>query len=109
MRMVLALGSDKWTVGPRARHLSVGRDPCADIAIGNTEASRNHGLVEFRNGGFYYTDMSLNGSYVAFDNGGETLVRRTEVALSGRGVICFGHSSEELGERLEFHVETTGH
>jgi hypothetical protein len=53
--------------------------------------------------------MSLNGSYVAFDNGGETLVRRTEVALSGRGVICFGHSSEELGERLEFRVESAGH
>ena len=109
MRMILTLGRDLWTVGPRTRHLSVGRDPEADIAIGNTEASRNHGVVEFRNGGFFYTDMSLNGSYVSFGTTGETLVRRAEVVLSGRGVICFGHSAEEIGERLEFQVEAAGH
>ena len=109
LRMILSLGTDLWTVGPRTRHLSVGRDPCADIAIGNTEASRSHGVVEFRNGGFFYTDMSLNGSYVSFGATGETLVRRAEVVLSGRGVICFGHSAEEIGERLEFQVESAGH
>jgi adenylate cyclase len=109
LRLILNLGKDLWTVGPRQRHLSVGRDPEADIAIGNTEASRNHGLVEFRNGGFFYTDMSLNGSYVTFGSTGETLVRRAEVVLSGRGVICFGHSAEEIGERLEFQVQAAGH
>ena len=108
LRMILSLGKDRWTVGPLMRHLSVGRDPCADIAIGNTEASRNHGLAEYRNGGFFYTDMSLNGSYILFGTSGETLVRRSEVALSGRGAICFGHSTAELGERLEFQVEAAG-
>ena len=109
MRLVLSMGSNQWIVGPKARHLAIGRDPCADIAIGTGEASRNHGLIEYRNGGFFYTDMSLNGSYVSFGATGETLVRRSQVLLSGRGVICFGHSSEDKGEGLAFCVDTAGH
>ncbi len=109
MRLILSLGEKLWTVGARARHLSIGRDPCADIAIGATEASRNHGIIEYRNGGFFYTDMSLNGSYVSFGDTGETLVRRSQVLLSGRGVICFGHSVEAPGEGLAFCVDTAGH
>ena len=108
-RLVLCLGTREWVVGPESRHLSVGRDPCADISIVTTEASRNHGIVEFRNGGFFYSDMSLNGSYVSFGETGETLVRRSEVILSGRGVICFGHSIETPGEQLEFRVEAVEH
>lgn len=108
-RLVLRVGTREWVVGPETRHLSVGRDPCADISIVTTEASRNHGIVEFRNGGFFYNDMSLNGSYVSFGETGETLVRRSEVVLSGRGVICFGHSVESPGEQLEFRVETVEH
>jgi len=108
-RLVLSFGGRKWTVGPRAKHLSVGRDPGADIQVGATEASRNHGVIEYRNGGFYYADMSLNGSYVTFGGTGETLVQRTQVMLSGRGVICFGHSAGGAAEKLEFCVETVEH
>lgn len=108
-RLVLSFGGRKWTVGPRVKHLSVGRDPCADIQIGATEASRNHGVIEYRNGGFYYADMSLNGSYVTFGTSGETLLQRGQVMLSGRGVICFGHSAGGAGEQLEFYVETVEH
>jgi adenylate cyclase len=108
-RLRLTLAASQWTVGPQLRHLSVGRDPGADIPIWTSDASRNHGLVEFRNGGFFYTDMSLNGSYVSFGGANEILVRRSEVLLSGRGVICFGHHADEPGERLEFQVEAAGH
>ena len=106
---MVRLGTREWTVGPQARNLSIGRDACADITIGATEASRNHGLVEFRNGGFFYTDMSLNGSYVSFGDTGETLVRRGEIILSGRGVICFGHPVDSWGEQLAFEVDSVGH
>ena len=108
-RLMVRLGSRQWVVSPQARHLSIGRDPCADISIRTTEASRNHGIIEFRNGGFFYTDMSLNGSYVSFGDTGETLVRRSEVVLSGRGVICFGHSVESPGDRLVFEVDAVEH
>ena len=108
MRLVVTLGKKQWTVGPLARSLAIGRDPCADIAIGNGEASRNHGLIEYMNGGFFYTDMSLNGSYVAFGGSGEMLVRRSQVLLSGRGTISFGHPVVE-GSGLAFCVDTIEH
>jgi adenylate cyclase len=104
-RLVLRLGLREWTVGPQARHLAIGRDPCADIVIGATQASRNHGVIEYRNGGFFYADKSLNGSFVTFGDSGESLVQRSQVSLSGQGVICFGHSASEPGERLAFHIE----
>ncbi len=104
-RLVLRLEGREWTVGPHAKSLAIGRTPCADIEVATTEASRNHGLVEYRNGGFFYTDMSLNGSFVSFGQTGETLVQRSQVLLSGQGVICFGHSAKDPGEPLAFHVE----
>ena len=104
-RLVLSIGGKTWTVGPRAKHLSIGRDPCADIPVRTNEASRNHGFIEYRNGGYFYSDMSLNGSYVTFGNTGETLVQRSQVLLSGQGVICFGHSANDSGAQLAFEVE----
>jgi class 3 adenylate cyclase len=108
-RLILKLGRREWTVGPQARHLVIGRDPACDVVVASTQASRTHGVVEFRNGGFFYTDKSLNGSYVSFGMTGETLIRRHQVLLSGRGLICFGHSSADAGDPLEFRIEPTGH
>jgi class 3 adenylate cyclase len=108
-RLVLHIGERKWIVGPQARHLTIGRDPCADIAIKSVQASRNHGFIEYRNGSFFYADKSLNGSYVSFRTTGESLVRRSQVLLSGQGVICFGYSVHETEEKLEFHIERTAH
>jgi hypothetical protein len=108
-RLVLRIGGRKWIVGPQARHLTIGRDPCADIAVKSAQASRNHGFIEYRNGSFFYTDKSLNGSYVSFRTTGESLVRRSQVLLSGQGVICFGYTAHETEEKLAFHIERTAH
>jgi class 3 adenylate cyclase len=108
-RLVLALGDRQWIAGLNAKHLSIGRDPCADVVIRASQASRNHGLIEYRNGGFFYADTSLNGSYVSFSRSGESLIRRSQILLSGQGVICFGHSVSEPGDPLRFHVESAEH
>jgi len=105
LRLVLRMGVREWTVSPQARRLAIGRDPCTDVVILATQASRNHGVIEYRNGGFFYADKSLNGSYITFGDCGESLVQRGQVSLSGHGVICFGHSESEPGERLAFHIE----
>jgi adenylate cyclase len=105
-RLVLGFRGREWKLGPRVKQVAIGRDPCADVSVHTTEASRNHGAIEIRNGGFFYSDTSLNGSYVTFGSSGEMLVQRTQVLLSGSGVICFGHPASEPGERLEFRVET---
>jgi class 3 adenylate cyclase len=111
-RLVLALGKRQWIAGPEAKHFAIGRDPCSDVLIRSPEASRNHGIIEYRNGGFFYSDKSLNGSFVSFKGASESLVRRSQILLSGQGVICFGHSVGELTENcdpLRFHVESSKH
>ncbi|MBS0336764.1 MAG: adenylate/guanylate cyclase domain-containing protein [Proteobacteria bacterium] len=108
-RLVLSLGDKEWIAGPDAKHFSIGRDPCADVAIRSSQASRNHGYIEYRNGGFFYADTSLNGSYVSFNRSGESLIRRSQILLSGQGMICFGHSECEPGEPLRFRVESAEH
>ena len=108
-RLVLKIGGRKWKVGTKTKMVAIGRNSCADIPIGNSEASRNHGLIELRNGVYFYKDTSLNGSYVSFGNEIETLVRRSEILLSGQGRICFGHCSGDAGEPLVFRIEAAGH
>lgn len=111
-RLVLALGKRQWIAGPEAKHFSIGRDPCSDVLIRSPQASRSHGIIEYRNGGFFYSDKSLNGSFVSFKGASESLVRRSQLLLSGQGVICFGHSVSELTENcdpLRFHVESARH
>jgi class 3 adenylate cyclase len=111
-RLVLRLGTRQWTLSAQVRRLTIGRDPSSDILICATQASRNHGSIEYRNGGFFYGDTSLNGSYVAFGNSGESLIQRSETLLSGQGVISFGQTlneSDDGNDRLEFKVESTEH
>jgi hypothetical protein len=108
-RLVLSVGDKQWVAGPDAKHFSIGRDPCADVVIRSSQASRSHGHIEYRNGGFFYADTSLNGSYVSFNRSGESLIRRSQILLSGQGMICFGHSSTEAGIPLRFCVESAEH
>lgn len=111
-RLVLALGKRQWIAGPDAKHFEIGRDPGSDVLIGSPQASRNHGVIEYRSGGFYYSDKSLNGTFVSFKGAGESLIRRSQILLSGQGVICFGHSVTDLSEDcdpLRFVVERTQH
>lgn len=105
-RLVLGLGERAWTVGPLTKHLSIGRDPCSDICAESAQASRNHGFIRYANGGFFYNDTSLNGSFVSFASGEENLIRRSEVLLSGQGVICFGQGMDETDVSLGFRIES---
>lgn len=108
-RLSLRLGNREWTVGAQTRHMSVGRDPSCDIVTGASQASRNHGVIVYRNGGFFYTDTSLNGSFVTFGRSGESQIRRSQILLSGSGEIRFGHTAEDEGEPLRFRIDTVAH
>ncbi len=107
--LVLRLGARTWTVSAQMRHMSIGRDPSCDIVTSSSQASRNHGVIVYRNGGFFYTDTSLNGSFVMFGRSSESQVRRSQILLSGQGEIRFGHAAEDEGEPLRFRVESQAH
>jgi class 3 adenylate cyclase len=107
--LVLSLGAREWTMGQGVNHLSIGRDPCEDIVVRSGQASRTHGMFEYRTGGIFYSDRSLNGSFISFGDTDEIFVRRGEIALIGQGTICFGHAINEPGDRLKFHLKVNQH
>jgi pSer/pThr/pTyr-binding forkhead associated (FHA) protein len=63
-------------------------------------ASRLHGRIERRADRFYYADLSTNGTYVTHEDGVETVLRRDQVLLRGRGALSFGHSASAPGAEV---------
>ena len=87
--------------------VQMGRDAGHEIVIADKMASRLHGRIERRGDRYYYADLSTNGTYVTIEGDGETVVRRDQVMLRGRGRLCFGHTAADPGaEVVTFEVET---
>ncbi len=87
--------------------VQIGRDAGNHIVIPDVMASRLHGRIERRGGKYYYVDLSTNGSYLTLGSDAETLLRRDQTMLRGRGSICCGHSAAEQGATvLRFALET---
>lgn len=82
--------------------IAFGRDKGAALVVDDTNASRNHGVIEFRSGKFMLVDHSVNGTWVTFDGNAEFVLRREECALVGRGWIAFGQSRDKATAVLEF-------
>ena len=69
----------------------LGRSHEAEYCIDDTRVSRLHARVEWQGGSFQVTDLSSNGTYVQFGDGGEVItLRRSSCTLHGRGVITLG-------------------
>ncbi|MBK7279670.1 MAG: adenylate/guanylate cyclase domain-containing protein [Burkholderiales bacterium] len=72
----------------------IGRDAQCNIVIADRNASRQHARIERRRDKFFLVDQSTNGTFVAFANAPEVVLRREELMLRGSGRIGFGHSVE---------------
>jgi hypothetical protein len=77
---------------------TMGRDATNDLVTADKMASRVHAKIEFRRGQFFLSDQSSNGTYVTFDGDAEIQLKREQVMLRGRGVLCFGHSAAGGGK-----------
>jgi adenylate cyclase len=82
------------------RTVHIGRDAEHEISIADRMASRLHGRIERRADHFYYADLSTNGTYVTHEDGVETVLRRDQVLLRGRGTLSFGHSASAPGAEI---------
>jgi predicted component of type VI protein secretion system len=80
--------------------LQIGREAAHPIRIADRMASRLHGRIERRGDQFYYVDLSTNGTYVTLEGDAETVLRRDQVMLRGRGTLCCGHSATDPGAEL---------
>jgi adenylate cyclase len=77
-----------------------------DVVVPDTLASRQHATVENWSGKFLLTDQSTNGTYVVFDHGGQTVLKRESGELTDSGYIGLGRPpTPENPHRLRFVVD----
>jgi len=95
-------GGQELELGASRPSLIFGRDKSAQLVVDDTNASRNHGQIEFRSGKFVVVDHSVNGTWITFDGNAEFVLRREECALLGKGWIAFGQSRANATSVLEF-------
>lgn len=70
-------------IGPDRPKITIGRAPQSDICVTHPKVSRLHGQIEYRADGFYYTDMSTNGTSVKHVNSqAETVVHQNQILIS---------------------------
>ena len=84
---------------PSAR---IGRDPLADLVVGDTQSSRRHAEIELRGDKFVLIDRSSNGTFVQIEGEREFLLSREEVVLRGRGQFALGRSCANSPQIVSF-------
>lgn len=92
--LMLQHGSQHLTMNAGKPSCILGRDKDNDLVVSNPLASRQHALIELRNGRFTLRDQSTNGTYVFSEGGRKSFVHREEFPLSGSGSISLGHDTE---------------
>ena len=102
----ISYGGDSFTVEPGGA-ARLGRDKANDVVVASTLASRVHARIAGRDGNYFITDQSSNGTFLMVDgNTREVRLRREEALLGERGWIGLGkpastHGAHELRYRLE--------
>ena len=101
--LTLSCGGASINVGSARSAVALGRDAGNDLVVEDKMASRVHVKIEYRRGKFFLTDQSTNGTWVTVEGDDEVLLKREQMMLRARGVICLGHSSRaEGGEPVTF-------
>lgn len=77
----------------------LGRSPTCDIAVAETQASRQHIKIELRRDKFFLIDQSTNGTWVQ-SGGVQAVVRREEIQLTGEGLISLGRAMDDNPQEL---------
>jgi adenylate cyclase len=77
----------------------LGRSPTCDIAVAETQASRQHIKIELRRDKFFLIDQSTNGTWVQ-SSGVQVVVRREEIQLTGEGLISLGRAMDDNPQEL---------
>lgn len=94
-RLVLEYRDQKIEVGEKRAAIVMGRSDQNDLVIKHNLVSRMHARIEYRRGNFILIDQSINGTYIVMSDGKETLVRRDNVPIRGKGVIGLGQPLDE--------------
>jgi hypothetical protein len=81
-----------WVVDMARPTLLFGRETGNDIVVIDPRVSRQHARIELRNGLFYLTDSSTNGTYLQEEGAAEHCIKRDDFILGEKGYIGCGFS-----------------
>lgn len=102
-RLVLTAGGTRLELGEGHPSLTIGRADQNDLVVHHPLVSRLHARIEYRNGRFMLTDLSVNGTYVEADGGASSYVHRDSQELTGSGTLGLGEVvSPELPTRVRY-------
>jgi hypothetical protein len=91
-RLVLTAGGTRLEMGEGHPSLTIGRADQNDLVLHQPLVSRLHARIDYRNGRFVLTDLSVNGTYVVADAGGSSYVHRDSQELTGAGTLGLGEA-----------------
>jgi len=89
--LILKYGKVVVVVNEGNARVEIGRQKSNDIQVVNNRVSRTHAVVELKNGKYYLTDQSSNGTYLLMEGRKGVTVRKKEVLLTAKGVIGPGY------------------
>lgn len=108
-RLVLRLGAASLTLDAARPRATIGRLASADLVLTDDGVSRQHAMVELRNGKFYLCDASTNGTVLLVDGQQPMFLRREEAILQGSGRFGLSrHPEPEPVTPIHFVVEHAG-
>lgn len=89
-QLEVCFGSEMWVLGSERTSLKIGRTELADVCVMTDRTSRDHAVLEYRDGQFTLTDTSTNGTFIRKQGQPAYAVQRETVILDGRGAIGVG-------------------
>ncbi len=89
--LILKYGKVVVLVNEANARVEIGRQKSNDIQVVNDRVSRTHALIEYKNGKYYLSDQSSNGTYLLMEGRKGITVRKKEVLLTAKGVIGPGY------------------
>lgn len=103
--ITLTLGGNTARIQIGAKPLTLGRTQ-GDLVVPDSLVSRHHATLEAARGKFFMTDASTNGTFLLFDHGAHTVLRRESGELTDSGWIGLGRPpTADNPYRIRFVVE----
>lgn len=89
--LILKYGKVVVIVNENNARVEIGRQKSNDIQVVNNRVSRTHALIEYKDGKYYLTDQSSNGTYLLMEGRKGITVKKKAVPLTAKGVIGPGY------------------
>lgn len=106
--LVLKYGKVVVLVNETNARVEIGRQKSNDIQVVKDRVSRTHAVIEYKNGKYYLTDQSSNGTYLLMEGRKGVTVKKEEVLLTAKGVIGPGYKVDlKAPDGIHFFFEQT--